>query len=112
LLCIIVCSATGVVDGRLGRGSFGRGVTPCHTAVDHEVGTVDEAALVAGEEENTLCLLNSLTKATRGEVDFAAVALGCVVTEPVLQKRGAVIVSMCEVTWKSRRTSTAQGRAR
>jgi hypothetical protein len=109
---VIVCCAAGVVHGCLGRWSFRRCVAPRHTAIDDEVGTVDEAALIAGEEEDTLCLLDGLTKATCGEVNFAAVALGCVVTEPVLQKRCAVIISlMLSDLFMIEHTSVVQGRA-
>jgi hypothetical protein len=103
---------TGVIDGCLGGWSFRRGVAPRHTTIDDEVGTVDEATLIAGEEEDTLCLLNSFTKATGGEVNFAAVALGCVVTEPVLQKRCAVIISLTlSDLFMIEHTSVVQGRA-
>jgi hypothetical protein len=52
---------------------------------DHVVG-IDEAALVAGEEEYGLCLLDGLAESAAREVDLAAVALGLVVAEPVLEE--------------------------
>jgi hypothetical protein len=75
---------------RLRRRALGSGVALGHAAVDHEISTVDEAALVAGEEENCLRLLDSLAETTSGEVDLAAVALGLIVAEPALEERGAI----------------------
>lgn len=49
---------------------------------------VDEAGLVAGQEDDGVGLLNGLAEAAGGEVHLAAVALGLVVTEPVLEERG------------------------
>lgn len=62
-----------------------------HATVNDKVGAVDEAGLVAGEEEDGLGLLDGLAEAAGGEVDFTAVALLLVVAEPVLEKRGAEI---------------------
>jgi hypothetical protein len=86
--------STSVVGRRLCRGTLRGGVATCHTTVNHKVGTVDEAAFVAGKEKNGLSLLNSLTEAACGEVNLAAVALGFVVSEPVLEKGSAVGVSI------------------
>lgn len=61
-----------------------------HATVDDEVSAVYEAAFVAGEEEHRLRLLNSFAETAGGEVDFASVALGSVVAEPVLEEGGAV----------------------
>ena len=77
------------ISRRLRRGPLRRHVRPRHAAVDDEVGPVDEAALVAGEEEDGVRLLDGLAEAAGGKVDFAAVALGGVVAEPVLEERGA-----------------------
>ena len=77
------------VDRRLRRGTLSRHVRPRHAAVDDEVGPVDEAAFVACEEEDGLGLLDGFAEAASGEVDFAAVALGGVVAEPVLEEGGA-----------------------
>jgi hypothetical protein len=77
--------------------SLGSGVAPSHTAVNDEIGTVDEAALVAGKEKYCLSLLNSLSETTCGEVDLATVTLGLVVAEPVLEKWGAILVNMLNV---------------
>lgn len=76
----------------------GRETHPRHAPIDHEVGPVHEAALVAGEEEHGLGLLDGLAEAAGREVDLAAVPLGRVVAEPVLQegravKRGEVVSS-------------------
>jgi hypothetical protein len=70
---------TSVVVWCLSRRSLGGGVAPRHTAIDHKVGTVDEAALVAGKEKYRLSLLNGLAEATSGEVNLTAVALGLVI---------------------------------
>jgi hypothetical protein len=42
---------TSVVERCLSRLALRSGVTPRHTAIDYKVGTVDEAALVAGKEK-------------------------------------------------------------
>lgn len=106
------CNASsGVVLGRLGRRAGGRCVALGHTTVDDKVCAVDETALVAGQEENCLRLLNGFAKATAGEVDFAAVALLGVITEPVLEKGSAGEVSLVVVEDRDKLTSTAQGTA-
>lgn len=60
-----------------------------HSAIDDKVGSVDEAALITGEEQHGLCLFNCLTETARREVHLTTVALGLVITEPVLKERGA-----------------------
>lgn len=50
--------------------------------------TIDEAALVTGQEDDSLGLLDGLAEPAGGEVDLAAQTLGLVVAEPVLQQRG------------------------
>jgi hypothetical protein len=77
--------------------SLGGGIAPGHTAVNNEVCTVDKAALVAGKEKYCLSLLNSLAETTCGEVDLAAVTLGLVVAEPVLEKWGAMFINMMDL---------------
>lgn len=59
------------------------------TTVHHKVCTIDEAALVAGQEDHGVCLLDGLAEAAAGEVDLTAEALGVVITEPVLQEGSA-----------------------
>jgi hypothetical protein len=83
------CIVLGRLEGRSSRRSVALG----HAAVNDEVSSIDEAALVASKEEDTLSLLNGLAKTTSREVNFATVALLLVVTEPVLKERGAVVVS-------------------
>lgn len=73
----------------LRRRSLRRSITPRHTAINHKVSAVDKAALITSQEENGLGLLNRLAEAARGEVDFAAVTLGLVVAEPVLEEGSA-----------------------
>ena len=60
-----------------------------HPPIDNKIRAVHETALVAGEEEHGLGLLDGLAEAAGWEVDLAAVALGRVVAEPVLEERGA-----------------------
>ena len=73
--------------------TLGGDVALRHAAINHEVGAVDEAALVARKEDNGLRLLDGLAKSACWEVYLAAVTLRCVVTKPVLQERGAEYVS-------------------
>ena len=54
------------------------------STVNNKVGAVDEAALITGQEENGLSLLNSLAEPTAGEMHLAAEPLGVVVAQPVL----------------------------
>ena len=63
---------------------------PSHATINHEIRAVDEAALIAGKKYHGLGLLNSLSEATGGEMDFSSVALGDIVTQPVLEERCAV----------------------
>ena len=81
----------GVVARRSSRRARGRCVALRHSAVDDKVRAVDEAALVAGQEEHGLRLFDGLAEAAAGEVDFAAVALLGVVAEPVLEQRCAAV---------------------
>jgi hypothetical protein len=83
----------GVVVRCFSRWSLGSRVAPRHSAVNNKIGSVHEAALVAGKEENCLGLLDSFAETAGREVDFAAVTLGLVVAEPVLEQRGAVFLS-------------------
>lgn len=85
-----VTDLSGVVLRRRSRRAGRRCVALGHTAIDHEIRAVDKAGLVAGQEEHSLRLLDGLTEAAGGEVDFAAVALLSVVAKPVLEERGAV----------------------
>jgi hypothetical protein len=105
---------TGVVVRCLRGRALGGGVAPGHTAVDNEISAVDEAALVAGKEENRLSLLNGLAKATSGEVNFTTVALGLVVAEPILEEGSAGVVSSLKslCVLEEERTSMALGTER
>lgn len=78
-----------VQEGGWGRGQIGSKIDSTylrHTAVNHKVGPVDKAAFVAGEEEDGMGLLDGFAEAAGWEMDLAAVALGCVVAEPVLKQ--------------------------
>ena len=55
--------------------------------INNKVRPVNKATLIARQEQHRLRLLDSLTEAPAGEVDLAAMALGRVVAEPVLQER-------------------------
>jgi hypothetical protein len=58
-----------------------------HATVDDKVSSVDKAALITGQEDNSVCLLNSLTETSSREVNLTTLALGLVITQPVLQER-------------------------
>ena len=53
--------------------------------IDNEIGTVDEAALVAGKEKDRLSLFNGFTESAGWEMDFAAHTLVRIVSKPVLK---------------------------
>jgi len=61
-----------------------------HPSINDKISSVHKAALVAGEEEHSLRLLDSFAETAGGEMDFASVALGSVVAEPVLKEGRAV----------------------
>ena len=60
-----------------------------HATVDNKVRAVYEAAFVAGEEEDGVGLFDGFAEAAGWKMYLAAVALGCVVAEPVLKEGGA-----------------------
>ena len=78
------------VGRRLGWRSLWRYVGFGHATIDNEVRAVDEAALVASKEQHSLRLLDGLAEAAGWEVYLTSMALGCVVTEPILKKRCAL----------------------
>lgn len=82
---------------------------PRHSSVNHEISTIDEAALVAGQENNSMSLLNGLAETPGREVDFTTEALGLIIAEPILQKRSATDVSIIHLSSKTKLTSTEQG---
>lgn len=82
---------------------------PRHSSVNHEISSIDEAALVTSKENNSMGLLNGLTETSCREVDFTTEALGLVITEPVLQKRSATNVSIIHLSSNEQKlTSTEQ----
>ena len=92
LPCTILISSvprnlTSQVGRRSSSRALGGDISLGHAAVNNEIAAVDEASLVGSQEQNSLCLLNSLAEATRGEVDLTPVTLGLVVSKPVLEKR-------------------------
>ena len=60
-----------------------------HATVNNKVGSIDKAALVTGQEDHRMSLLNGLSEPSHGEMHFAAVTLGLVITQPVLQEWSA-----------------------
>lgn len=78
------------VLGRLGRRSLRSNIGLGQAAVNDKVRGIDEAALVAGEEHHRVRLLNSLAKATSGEMHLTTEALRLVITKPVLEKGCAI----------------------
>ena len=76
----------GKVRRRLRRWSLGRDIRFGQAAIDDKIGAIDEAALVAGKEEDRLRLLDGFAKAARWEVNLAAKALGRIVAQPVLEE--------------------------
>lgn len=80
---------TSVVLGRLRWRSLGRDIAFRHASIDDKVGSVHEAALVAGEKKDCLGLFYGFAEAAGWEMDFAAVTLGLIVAKPVLEERCA-----------------------
>lgn len=101
----------GIVVRRLSRRTLGCRVAPRHATIDHEIRSVDEAALVTSKEQDCLSLLNSLSEAASGEVNLATVTLLLVVAEPVLEEGSAVHrqYSLRHVRCSQINTSKAQG---
>lgn len=57
----------------------------CHTTVNNKVCAVDEAALIAGQEQNGLGLFDRFSKSAGREMNLASMTLGLIVAEPVLE---------------------------
>jgi hypothetical protein len=92
--------------------SLGCGVTLRHTTINYEICAVNKATLVTSKEENRLSLLNGLSETSSRKVNLAAVSLGLVVAEPVLQKWGAIFISIIDVGIALKKlTSRVLGRA-
>lgn len=79
----------GALSGRTLRSHIRLG----QTTIDDEVSRVDEAALIASQEDDGVGLFDGLSETTGREVNLTTEALLLVVTEPVLQKRGAAFIS-------------------
>lgn len=62
-----------------------------HAAIHDEIGAVHKTALVAREEDHGLGLLDGFAEAAGWKVHFAALSLGYIVAEPVLEERRAVV---------------------
>lgn len=60
-----------------------------HPPIHDKVTPIDKAALVTGEEDDRIRLLDGLPEPARGEVNLTAETLGLVITQPVLEKRSA-----------------------
>ena len=61
-----------------------------HASIYHKIGSIDKAAFVARQEQHSLSLLDSLAKTAGRKVDLPPMALGRIVSEPVLKKRSAL----------------------
>jgi len=84
-----------------------------HATVNNEVSSVDKAALVAGKEDDGVGLLDGLTETAGGEVNLTTETLGLVVAQPVLEKGGAIEVSIDQARLLvPGRTSKEQGKGR
>lgn len=55
-----------------------------HATIDNKVSAIDEATLITREEEDRLCLLDGFAEATSWEMNFSAVPLRRIISEPVL----------------------------
>lgn len=64
-----------------------------HTAINNKVSAINEAALIASQEEDSLSLLNSLSESSTGEMDLSSQALGSIITQPILKERSTNIFS-------------------
>lgn len=64
-----------------------------HAAINDEIGPVHKTALIASEEDNGLGLLDGFAEAASWKMHFAALSLGYIVAEPVLEERRAVVGS-------------------
>lgn len=83
---------TQVLGGLSGR-SLRSHIRLGQTTIDDEVSRIDEAALIASQEDDGVSLFNGLSETTGREVNLTTEALLLVVTEPVLQKGGAAFIS-------------------
>jgi hypothetical protein len=52
----------------------------CHTTINHKVGTVNKATLVASQKENSLRLFNGFTKPASRKVNLSAVSFRGIIT--------------------------------
>ena len=80
-----------------------------HSAIDDKVGSVDKAALVTGQENHRVGLFDGLTETACGEMHLTTETLGLVITKPVLQEGGAVIVRIKLLRQQAKHTSKEQG---
>lgn len=79
---------TDIIQRCRGRWSFTGHVSLAQTTIDHELGGIDEAALITGQKQDGLGLLNGLSEAAIGKMDLSAVPLLEVIAQPVLQQGG------------------------
>ena len=76
------------VLGSLGGRPLGGHVRLGQATVDDEIRGINEAALVAGQEDDGVGLFDGLSETAGREVNLATEALLLVITEPVLQQGG------------------------
>jgi len=75
------------VRGRSSSRALGCDISLGHATVNNEVAAVDKAGLVGSQEQDSLCLLDSLAETARWEVNLTPVTLGLVISQPVLEER-------------------------
>lgn len=70
----------------------------CHSTINHEIGTVNEATLITSQEDNSSSLLNSLSETSSGKVNFSSQTLGGIIAQPILKKRSTIITLLASRT--------------
>ena len=50
-----------------------------HASINHKVCPINEATLVASEEQDSLRLFDSFTESASGKVNLTSMSLGCIV---------------------------------
>lgn len=75
------------VLGSFGCGALRSHICFCKTTVDCEIGGIDKATLITGEEDDGVGLFDRFTETAGWEMDFATESFLLVVSQPVLQQR-------------------------
>lgn len=74
------------VLGCLRGRSLRRNISLGQSAIHNKIGSIDKAALVTSEEDNSMSLLDRLTKSPSREMHLPTEPLRLVITKPVLKK--------------------------